>query len=719
MIKFFPAYSKHTTYNVTVRQEFDSCLDKFLNRNRVVHPYTDINQEFQEIENFLTHQPVDFFEETFFITCSKIIKNLSSYAYDDKQISSAQIFVNMLKQDKFKNLFSHLDNYGTIETFEFIDFLLKNNNIFLAENITSIFIPPEKRTLKSFTKNNIIDWCLKNTKISALRFLINNYEGFNDKNIQNLFLSYGELGEEYLSKVFPDNIYPNSLESSFQNFFKNPSIVLFKKLELVSYFSKKSDFIPKEIVLFIYSCLSENIISIDSLKKHDFFNKLTSKKTISFYLSYSTSNYIKTLKNYLSLFDNNDDNANDNKIPSLVFDILLINPKKENVTTILNDFIKEFPDFAREKSQEIQEYIIKNNLDMNLSSLKSALVLDDNFNNYLINKNINNYFFLKNPDTDPEYFNKCVKYIQDNGCFPPLPSETFYQPIGHKLFKVFNNEQLVNLFFLGHWANLSNSMNFFKNTQFTIVIDLLSISEHNKERLMSNLKTIMPDKLLEELKPKKWYNFTSEKPLQIVFKKGLCSIIKNPNDKVILTNNEIDDTENSSSLSIALSQAKKDLLKFNQLTSEPLNFNLEFKIRSESIFMQQMNFLTQVQQIEDDLKFEDLYFLKNNLGKYLIQCTETYSRSLKRHQTLVENPGLFKKQDTTLDSQKEKIDNEALKQVTLLEKELNFVKENIIKTINSESYTDMKINTRFLESTVEHNEVNTIVKLVNTKLKQG
>ena len=111
---------------------------------------------------------------------------------------------------------------------------------------------------------------------------------------------------------------------------------------------------------------------------------------------------------------------------------------------------------------------------------------------------------------------------------------------------------------------------------------------------------------------------------------------------------------------------------------------------------------------------DDLYFLKSNLGKYLMQCTETYSRALTRYQTLLENPSLLKKQDISLDAQKEKIDNEALKQIALLEKELDFVKENVINTINSDSISDMRINTRFLESKVEHpGAEDNIIKIVN------
>lgn len=40
------------------------------------------------------------------------------------------------------------------------------------------------------------------------------------------------------------------------------------------------------------------------------------------------------------------------------------------------------------------------------------------------------------------------------------------------------------------------------------------------------------------------------------------------------------------------------------------------------------------------------------------------------------------------------------------------VKENIIKTLNSDSVSDMRVNTRFLEATVEHSGEDSIVKLV-------
>ena len=77
----------------------------------------------------------------------------------------AQTFVNMLRDDAFKKVLPKLNNYATSGTFNFIYYLLSNNNIILAENITNIFVHPEKRTLKSF-KDNIVEWALKNTKIA-------------------------------------------------------------------------------------------------------------------------------------------------------------------------------------------------------------------------------------------------------------------------------------------------------------------------------------------------------------------------------------------------------------------------------------------------------------------------------------------------------------------------------------------------------------------------
>lgn len=65
MSHFFKTYNKNTNYNVKEKQEFDNALNNFLGRNRSYYSNIDINQEFAEIENFLSFQYADFFEETF------------------------------------------------------------------------------------------------------------------------------------------------------------------------------------------------------------------------------------------------------------------------------------------------------------------------------------------------------------------------------------------------------------------------------------------------------------------------------------------------------------------------------------------------------------------------------------------------------------------------------------------------------------------------------
>lgn len=706
MAHFFTTYTKNSQYNVKEKQEFDTALNNFLNRNRAYYNSISINDEFSEIENFLTFQHIDFFEETFLTTTSKIIQSFSTQNFDEGQISSAQIFINMVKKEKFKDLFPKLENYGTNNTFNFIFYLLNNNNIILAENITKTFIHPEKRTLKSFS-SNVVEWCLKNTKIAALKFLIHNYDGFNSKNIQSLFLKEAELGEEYLSKVFPDNIYPNSLENDFQSFFNNSSIVLFKKLELISYFSQKTDFVPKELVSFIKTGLVDNSISVESLKKHDFFEKLKNKETLFNFLPFSTSNYVVNMKGYLSFFEKKDN------ISAIIFDLIKSNFSKENYQTILTDFIKEFPEFSKENSQEIKDYIINNNLDVGnnlFPILKSTISIDENFSDYLISKQPSIFFKLKTPSEDSEYIDKVIKYMVNTGSFPELPNLNLEPTIFNKMLQQFGNDKLAEMFFIKNSGY--NFVNFLKKANATVVVDLENMSENTLKNLLNGIHSVVHRSLLEEFNPKKWYQFSYEKPLQLVFKDSELSVVKKSEDKIVVQEQEFEEELNSNSFSLIISQAKKDLNKFNQLTSQPLDFNLEFKIRSESIFLQQMNFLTQIQKIEKEMKIEDLFFLKNNLGKYLIQCTETYSRALTRYQTLLENPGLFKKQDNSLEAQKEKIDNEALKQVSLLEKELNYVKDNIIKTLNSDSVSDMRVNTRFLEATVEHGGEEGIVKLM-------
>lgn len=709
MSEYFSHYDKSTDYTVSIKQQFNTSLDKFLARDRS-KTYININDEFAEIENFLSYQPEDFFEETFLTTVSKIINNFSIYSYSAAQIASAQVFVNILKKDKFKAVFPKLKNYGTLETFSFIEYLLQHNNIILAENITNIFIHPEKRTLKSF-RNNVIEWCLKNTKIAALKFLIQNYEGFNDKNIQSLFLNYAELGEEYLVKVFPENIYPNNLEPYFNAFFNNTSIVLSKKLELISYFSAKTPFVPKECISWIRNGLIENSISVETLKKYDFFDKLFSQGSLNNFFLINNSNYVSNLTNYLSSFISED------KIPETIFSSIKNN--KEINSSIFNEFIQKFPLYIKNNSDLIKKHIIDNNLEVSQNlylSLKSQMTIDSEFNDYLLKRSPNLYFFINNIEEDKHYIDTLITTIFEKRHLVSAPDsiyEKYSQSIVDKMLKKYGHDTLFDLFFM----NNSNFSNLLKNVKITLVYNI----ENFSEKKLEDISYYFGKSIKKELEPKKWYQVTQSKPLQIVYKNNEFSVIKKPEKKISVevlaheSESQYEESSSSNGISNIILQAKKDLMKFNQIISQPIDFNLEFKIRSESIFMQQMNFLTQIQKIENELNFEDLYFLKNNLGKYLIQCTETYSRALTRYQTLLENPGLFKKQDNTLESQKEKIDTEALKQVALLEKELEFVKERVVQTINSDSVSDMRINTRFLEATTDHGSEEGIVKLMNTK----
>lgn len=705
MAYYFETYYLKSKLDINAKQKFDLDLNKFLDRNR--NHTISIDDEFSQIKNFLIFQEDDFFEETFLTTSAKIINNLSSYSYSEQQIAMAQTFVNMLKDEAFKKVLPKLNNYATSGTFNFIYYLLSNNNIILAENITNIFVHPEKRTLKSF-KENIVEWALKNTKIAALKFLVNHYDGFNEKNIQAQFLNYAELSEDYISKVFPNNIYPNSLESAFQSFFNNTSVVISKKLELISYFSKKTDVIPKELMSFLFKGIKENVISLESLTKYDFYEKLLSDENTVNFIPSNTHNYFSTLKEYLTTI------KQDNILDEKLFNIILKNKEK---TEPLISFINSFPEKSKENIKEIIEVIKKDDFNVTdnlIHSISKLSIVDDELKEILQNKNKNAYFILNTPETDKKYIEKITNLILDTGYFPSMNTKVnikkYALEIINCMIKKQGVEETFKTLFINH--GMSRFSDLYENFKGTLVLDIENYSTQNLQSLRNNFE--YRKDLINQLDSPKWYSFGYEKPLQIVFKNNSFSVIKDATKKVIIDPIETEETFEVGTLSNIIQQAKKDLNKFNQITDQPLDFNLEFKIKATSIFMQQMSFLNQIQKIENEVNVDDLYFLKSNLGKYLMQCTETYSRALTRYQTLLENPSLLKKQDVSLDSQKEKIDSEALKQIALLEKELDFVKENVINTINSDSIKDMRINTRFLESKVEHpGSEDNIVKIVN------
>lgn len=228
-----------------------------------------------------------------------------------------------------------------------------------------------------------------------------------------------------------------------------------------------------------------------------------------------------------------------------------------------------------------------------------------------------------------------------------------------------------------------------------------------------------------------FFNIFSEKtpPLQLIITNKKSLIIDDPKE-IIQTSNSTIQTEvastsfNSNKLNDILSQAKQDSIALQNIFDhyQDKNLNLEVKIRAENLVLYQINFLKSIENAVEAINIEDMFFLKNNLGKYLLQCIDTYGKSITRYEIVNDsrNSKLFSKHSQTdLDNRKEIIDQEALKQLTLLEKELDLVKEHILNQFDADLLRDMRINTRFIQSKMENNPLiqEEQGKLINLKIK--
>lgn len=162
----------------------------------------------------------------------------------------------------------------------------------------------------------------------------------------------------------------------------------------------------------------------------------------------------------------------------------------------------------------------------------------------------------------------------------------------------------------------------------------------------------------------------------------------------------------ANSFSDLLNQAHKDMRELQNFLDKNHEkpMNMEAKIRSEKMLLENINFLTSIKEHSEEISLEDQYFLKNNLGKYLIQCLQVYCKSLDRYESMTNTKTSFKKMiNSNVDPEafKEKIDNEVVRQIQLLEKELLLVKEHIVQQLNSDSINEMLVQTKVLESRVE------------------
>lgn len=337
--------------------------------------------------------------------------------------------------------------------------------------------------------------------------------------------------------------------------------------------------------------------------------------------------------------------------------------------SISDDMLQGLYDFAR-KNKTAREFFQTTFIeaDFGYSSFKDRLITA-----FLLNFSKEKEPLILNlPEENPIY-----QFIKNH-------SEKEFNTTYHNLLKALN----------GYFHNELNDtktpegttvLNYAKSKMTQHIIDMsFSNPKANKGNFFSNL-------------------FKSE-PIQLVRSNVSCKLITNKNELQVVPETQIVPSNSVDSL---VGQALTDLDNFQKLMDQHAekSLNVEVKIRAENILLNNVNFLKTIEGSVEEIAFEDMYFLKNNLNKYLLQSLNTYAKSVGRYEALLE-PGntLNTKSEEELEKQKEKIDTEALKQIALLEKELDLVKGHIVSQFNQDLLTDMRVTTRVLEGRVEDSE---------------
>lgn len=206
--------------------------------------------------------------------------------------------------------------------------------------------------------------------------------------------------------------------------------------------------------------------------------------------------------------------------------------------------------------------------------------------------------------------------------------------------------------------------------------------------------------------------FSKQKiPLQLIYQNKAISIIEDPdklveletinksikNKEVII--NELNSVEQL--LEQTRNEAKSIYIILEKFDKNDLN--IEFKIRVDNLLLENINFLEKIKSSSEALDFSDMLFLKHNFCKYLTQCIEVYGKAVLKYETLIDpkNKKIFNLNSIEdIDKYKDKIDNEALRQLTLLEKALKQAQEHIVNQFSQDILRDMRVGTRILEEKV-------------------
>lgn len=180
----------------------------------------------------------------------------------------------------------------------------------------------------------------------------------------------------------------------------------------------------------------------------------------------------------------------------------------------------------------------------------------------------------------------------------------------------------------------------------------------------------------------------------------------------------------------------KDLMNLLN-ESQDLGLSVEVQMKAEKLMIDNLSFIKQIKNIEEILPMEIKHFYENSFNKYLYQSVSIYVNGMKKYSTMNslisdKEKNIFSRmsnRELAVDPElfKEKIQTEAIRQLDLLEKELNHIEDNILTKLTNDSIKESNIQTRVLqerkEALTDSGEVNLLeangtspVKIVSRKI---
>jgi hypothetical protein len=204
-----------------------------------------------------------------------------------------------------------------------------------------------------------------------------------------------------------------------------------------------------------------------------------------------------------------------------------------------------------------------------------------------------------------------------------------------------------------------------------------------------------------------WKSWFSSSPVavQIVVENNQSRLIFNPTEKITRALEKINQISSPNSIDDLLNQSQISLSQLHDMLSanSDKDLLLDVKINAENILLENINFLEEIREVAPDINIENMNFLKSNLGKYLLESMNSYVRTITRYEVMLNSNNNGKTSfDIDLQEMKNKSDQEELRQLGILAKQFQVVKQSIVSQLSEDALRDMRVRTRILEEHLDN-----------------